>query len=50
MKNALTNTMSTLPTHLALSLTWDRGKEMSAHAQFKVETGISVFFDDSSSP
>ena len=50
IKNALTNTMSTLPTHLALSLTWDRGKEMSAHAQFKVETGISVFFDDSSSP
>ena len=50
MKNALTNTMSTLPAQLARSLTWDRGKEMSAHAQFKVETGIPVFFADPSSP
>ena len=50
MKNALTNTMSTLPAQLARSLTWDRGKEMSAHAQFKVATGIPVFFADPSSP
>lgn len=50
MKNALTNTMSTLPAKLARSLTWDRGKEMSAHAQFKVATGIPVFFADPSSP
>jgi IS30 family transposase len=50
MKNALTNTMSTLPTQLARSLTWDRGKEMSAHAQFRVETGIPVFFADPQSP
>jgi IS30 family transposase len=50
MKNALTNTMSTLPVRLARSLTWDRGKEMSAHAQFKVETGIPVFFADPQSP
>ena len=50
MKNALTNTMSTLPSQLARSLTWDRGKEMSAHAQFQVETGIPVFFADPQSP
>jgi IS30 family transposase len=50
MKNALANTMSTLPTQLARSLTWDRGKEMSAHAAFKVETGIPVFFADPQSP
>jgi IS30 family transposase len=50
MKNALANTMSTLPQQLGRSLTWDRGKEMSAHAQFKVETGIPVFFADPQSP
>lgn len=50
MKNALVNTMSTLPNQLARSLTWDRGKEMSAHAQFRVETGIPVFFADPQSP
>lgn len=50
MKNALANTMSTLPEQLARSVTWDRGKEMSAHAQFKVETGIPVFFADPQSP
>lgn len=50
MKNALAATMSTLPAQLARSLTWDRGKEMSAHAQFKVETGIPIFFADPQSP
>ena len=50
MKNALANTMSTLPEQLTRSLTWDRGKEMSAHAQFKIETGIPVFFADPKSP
>ena len=50
MKNVLAKTMSTLPDQLARSLTWDRGKEMSAHAQFKVETGIPVFFADPQSP
>ncbi|MGV0809593.1 IS30 family transposase [Mycolicibacterium setense] len=50
MKSALAQTMSTLPDQLARSLTWDRGKEMSAHAQFKVETGIPVFFADPQSP
>jgi IS30 family transposase len=50
MKNALASTMSTLPELMLRSLTWDRGKELSAHAQFKVETGIPVFFADPNSP
>lgn len=50
MKNALAATMSTLPDQLLRSLTWDRGKELSAHAAFKVETGIPVFFADPHSP
>jgi transposase, IS30 family len=50
MKNALASSMSTLPAQLRRSLTWDRGKELSAHALFKVETGIPVYFADPHSP
>ena len=50
MKNALSTTMTRLPVELRRSLTWDRGKEMSAHTAFRVETGIPVFFADPHSP
>jgi IS30 family transposase len=50
MKNALASTMTTLPEQLRRSLTWDRGKELSDHAAFKVETGIPVYFADPQSP
>jgi IS30 family transposase len=50
MKDALQATMTTLPAELLRSLTWDRGKELSAHAQFKVDTGVAVYFADPYSP
>jgi IS30 family transposase len=50
MKDALGNSMTMLPQQLRRSLTWDRGKELSAHAAFTVETGIPVFFADPQSP
>jgi len=50
MKNALSTSMSTLPELLRRSLTWDREKELSAHAAFTVETGIPVSFADPHSP
>jgi IS30 family transposase len=50
MKNALVSTMTTLPEQLRRSLTWDRGKELSQHAAFKIETGIPVYFADPQSP
>jgi IS30 family transposase len=50
MKDALESTMGSMPAELLRSLTWDRGKELSAHAQFTIDTGISVFFADPHSP
>jgi IS30 family transposase len=50
MKEALASAMTKLPQQLRRSLTWDRGKELSAHAAFKIETGIPVYFCDPQSP
>ena len=50
MKDALQSTMGTMPAELLRSLTWDRGKELSAHAQFTIDTGIAVYFADPHSP
>lgn len=50
MKNALASTITTLPDQLRRSLTWDRGKELSEHAQFTIQTGLPVFFADPHSP
>lgn len=50
MNAALTISMTKLPEQLRKTLTWDRGKELSAHAQFALETGTRVFFADPHSP
>ena len=50
MANALKSTVTKLPAHLWQSLTWDRGKELSDHARFTIESGVQVFFADPHSP
>ena len=47
---AMTKTVQTLPAALRRSLTWDQGREMTQHVQFKIDTGIDVFFCDPHSP
>ena len=50
MNKALAQAMESVPAELRRSLTWDRGKEMSAHAQFTIDTGLKVYFADPHSP
>ncbi|OSM41976.1 IS30 family transposase [Nesterenkonia sp. PF2B19] len=50
MNAALAASVTTLPEQLRKTLTWDRGKELSGHAQFAMETGTKVFFADPHSP
>ncbi len=47
---ALSRRIRKLPTQLRRSLTWDRGKEMSAHKQFSLATNVKVYFCDPHSP
>src|SRR5690242_17711835 len=48
--DALAAKITTLPTALTRTLTWDQGHEMAAHARFTSETGIEVYFCDPKSP
>lgn len=50
MNTALAASMTRLPEQLRKTLTWDRGKELSSHAQFALDTGTKVFFADPHSP
>jgi IS30 family transposase len=50
MGNALVETFNALPAGLRRSLTWDRGKEMSAHTLLTQEIGLPVYFADAKSP
>jgi len=48
--SALIKQSKKLPTELYKSLTWDRGKELSDHQRFTLETNIDVYFCDPQSP
>jgi transposase, IS30 family len=48
--DALSAAITTLPSKLAKSLTWDLGHEMAQHQRFSDETGMTVYFCDPKSP
>ena len=50
MANALEQTITTLPPQLRRSFDGDWGKELSAHAQFSIASGVKVYFADPKSP
>ncbi|MER7691281.1 IS30 family transposase [Streptomyces sp. NPDC097610] len=50
VRDALVETVKTLPTHLKRSLTWDQGSEMGRHREFTLTTDVPVYFCDPASP
>jgi IS30 family transposase len=50
VRAAMTAKVRQLPAELALSITWDQGREMAGHAQFSIDTGVKVYFCDPHSP
>jgi IS30 family transposase len=50
VRKALTKRITTLPTELRRSITWDQGKELAEHVRFTVDTGVQIYFCDPRSP
>ena len=50
VRDAIAETISSLPAHLRRSLTWDQGTEMAQHAQLQIDTGLEIYFCDPQSP
>jgi IS30 family transposase len=50
VRDAIASTITTLPTQLRRSLTWDQGAEMAQHAQIRIDTGLAIYFCDPHSP
>ena len=50
VRDAIADTITSLPEQLRRSLTWDQGAEMAEHAKLRIDTGLQVYFCDPQSP
>ena len=50
VREAIAQTIATLPDHLRRSLTWDQGAEMAQHVRLRIDTGLEIYFCDPHSP
>ena len=50
VRDAIVETIATLPEQLRRSLTWDQGAEMAQHAQLRIDADLDVYFCDPQSP
>jgi transposase, IS30 family len=50
VRQAMAAKILELPESLRRSITWDQGKEMAQHHQFRIDTGVQIYFADPHSP
>jgi IS30 family transposase len=50
VRDAIAASVTSLPSQLRRSLTWDQGAEMAQHAELRVDTGLEIYFCDPHSP
>lgn len=50
VRDGLIDKLTTLPSTLRRTLTWDQGKEMHKHAEVAISTDINIYFCDPHSP
>ena len=50
VRDAIADSITTLPQQLHRSLTWNQGAEMTQHTQMQIDTGLDVYFCDPHSP
>lgn len=50
VRDAIAESITTLPQQLRRSLAWDQGTEMAQHAQLRIETNLDIYFCDPQSP
>jgi IS30 family transposase len=50
VRDAIADTITTLPEQLRRSLTWDQGIEMAQHVQLRLDSGLQIYFCDPRSP
>lgn len=50
VRDAIAETIQTLPEQLRKSLAWDQGAEMAQHAQLRIDSDLEIYFCDPRSP
>ena len=49
-RDAIAESITTLPQQLRRSLTWDQGAEMAQHAQLRIDADLDIYFCDPQAP